>query len=272
MKTILHSYFFNLSNVADREPYVQLIAKLRAEKDRGQWHNAISLPEKGHITSTKPLEVELDTDHAFSNQWNSSAGRVFDWWEGINPQNRLLKFGHYLDLTPEMVAFRKGTFKCKYTGRDFHKDDPMVAVGFNTSHSALGSEYLKEDDLWMLRLLPVYGDPKRGKLTEAEREMLLPLYLEAQSKAAGERDQEAAGKRLLEAQKNRDQAIARAHTEYDGFSWLIERGIPIRNVIYYHHSGVFSFGWQGGYSESVAKIFATKLEGFPFRFEIKAAK
>lgn len=274
MKTKIHTYSFNLANVAEREPYHQLKTRLQAEVKagtRGHCMNAFAMPSKesrNHNALVKAAEqagtLTLETEHLFGNQWNSvEAGRVFDWYEGINPDNRLLKFGHYLDMTPAMLAIRRETLKCGYTGEQF-----PAASGkrFNTSARALGSPYLKEEELHLLRLLPVSDEnARREPLSEAEREELLPLYLAAQTKLRGEIREKQRAEVIAEFQK--DSQLAR--TEYEGKLWLLDHGVNLENCIFYNHTGRFSFGWRKPYGEKAAQAMRDALAGFPFAFDIQ---
>ena len=119
-------------------------------------------------------DIELETSCLFSNQWNTACGkRVFDWYEAIYP-NRKIKEGHYLDITDEMRQIRQTTLVCGYCGKNYPNGKP----GF--CNACLDSEYLKESDLALLRLLPVaLKFPTREPLTDSERATLLPQYVSA---------------------------------------------------------------------------------------------
>lgn len=276
MKTKIHTYFFNLANASEREPYHQLKTRLDAEVKagkRGHCLNVIAMPnneERTHQSLVKAAEaaglLTLETEHLFCNQWNSvEAGRVFDWYEGINHEDRLLKFGHWLEITPEMDAIRRDTLKCGYTGQQFPASSGMA---FNTTARALGSCYLKEEALHLLRLVPVFAENEsnpRAKLTEAEREYLLPLYLAAQTKTQGEA--RAKQRAVVEAEFAKDTELARM--EYEGKLWLLDHGVNLENVIFYTHTARFSFGWRNAYGKAAARAMRKALEGFPFAFDIK---
>lgn len=274
MKTKIHTYFFNLANAPEREPYHQLKTRLNAEVKagrRGHCLNVIAMPgneERNRQSLVKAAEtagsLTLETERLFCNQWNSvEAGRVFDWYEGINHENRLLKFGHWLEITPEMDAIRRDTLKCGYTGHQFPASSGMA---FNTTAQALGSCYLKEEALHLLRLVPIWADDRpRAKLTEAERDYLLPLYLAAQTQSRGDvREKQRAE---VEAEFAKDTELARM--EYEGKLWLLDHGVNLENVIFYTHTARFSFGWRNAYGKAAAQAMRKALDGFPFDFDIK---
>ncbi len=274
MKTKIHTYAFNLNDVTQREPYHQLKARLSAEVKagtRGHCLNVFERPgeeSRKHRLMIRAAEsagtLTLETDCLFSNQWNSvEAGRVFDWYEGINHDNRLLKFGHYLEITPAMVAIRRETLKCGYTGQQF---PASAGMRFNTTAQALGSPYLKEEQLHLLRLLPVCDtDKTRTKLSDAEREELLPLYLAAQTKLRGELREKQRAEVIAEFEKD----SANARTEYEGKLWLLDHGVSLENCIFYNHTGRFSFGWRTPYGAKAAQAMRDALAGFPFAFDIQ---
>lgn len=274
MKTKIHTYAFDLNDAMQREPYCQLKARLNAEikaGTRGHCLNVFDMPgeeSRKHRQMVRDAEqagtLTLETKHLFNNQWNSvEAGRVFDWYEGINPDNRLLKFGHYLEITPAMVAIRRETLKCGYTGQQF---PASAGMSFNTTAQALASPYLKEDKLHLLRLLPVCdADKTRAELTEAEREELLPLYLAAQTKLRGELREKQRAEVTAEFEK--DSRLAR--TEYEGRIWLLDHGVNLENCIFYTHTGRFGFGWRTPYGAKAAQAMREALAGFPFAFDIQ---
>lgn len=270
MKTKLHTYSFNLDKVEDREPYHQLNARLTAEIKAGTRGHKMHAWDPSQSNKRHELtagEITLEPEFLFENQWNADAGRVFDWYEEYmadSTRQRLIKRGHWLEMTPEMVAIRRNTLKCGYTGKQFPADCGKV---FNETPEALGSPYLKESELHLLRLFPVADEHRRQRepLTEAERAYLLPLYIAAQTSR-----KDAVKPDLVAAiNRNYETAESNARAERDGKLWLLERGVPLENVIYYTHTGKFSFGWRTPYGvESHAALLAA-LEGFPFPYEIK---
>lgn len=219
-------------------------------------------------------DVWLDTAHLFSNQWNTHADsptnpntRVFDWHGAYDPRNGRNEYpsGHYLIVTDEMRVIRNNTYKCGYCGKYSSRDDVFCK-------RCLGSEYLSEGDLDLLRLMPVSFDGSRAPLTGEELATLKPLYLAAQLKAADVRTEEerhAVIKKRDAAIKKRDAAIAKAQAECDGMIWLMDNGIKTDNCIYYDHTGVFCFGWRRGLCDDEKAQLTEALADFPAKYELK---
>ena len=216
--------------------------------------------------------VTLETGHVFGNQWNTgptdaseSGHRVFDWYQEYHRLD-WLKQGHYLDITPEMIEVRERVHVCGYCGK---QHDAPTADGF--CGGCLDSQYLKVEDLRLLRLLPAADTFKgdRPTLTDAESADLLPRYTDAQVHGCTERGRE----RLLSLRKkiehDRDAATESATMEADGLLWCLDRGISTDNLIFYSHTNRFCFGWRSGLSDDVAESLRVMLDGFPFEYEIK---
>ena len=220
----------------------------------------------------KTVEVTLETDNLFDNQWNSAEGfRLFNkaQYPHANPNH---KCGYWLEQTPEMVAILTGTAKCGYCG---HKA-PVGEKDF--CDKCLGSPHLSEQDLNLLRMQPieepglretVKSERKRYRkaapLTEQERENLLPRYVEAQTKTLQELSQKA----IFDALKKCERKVKLANMEYDGTVRIAEAGIPLDNLIFYEHTETFCFGWRNGLSDEVKEVLKEKLKDFPYKLELK---
>lgn len=272
MKTILHTYSFDTSKPAEKAAHQTLCDELRKTPGRGSWLKAIGT----HDISAG--EIELETEHLFENQWNSNKGRVFDWFEeSIYNYGRKSPVcrGHYLEITDEMRAIRQTVRKCGYTGKHFGPDYPHA---FNLTGNGLGSPYLKEDELHLLRLLPVCGDwhTKREPLTESEKALLLPLFIEAQKVTAKELNEaEIAEARkqaeglIAEAEEKARKLIEKARIEREGLLWLIDRGMSVKNVIFYSHVPEWCFGWQKPFTGKARETLLESLRDFPFPYDVK---
>lgn len=263
MKTQLHTYRFNLANVEEREPYIQLCNKLKNTPGRGRWMNCISTTRKDCPAG----EVELEESFLFDNQWNTESGfRVFDWYEEFYPQNRLIKDGHYLDITQEMIDIRNNNCVCGYCGEKY----PTGQQEF--CNKCLSSSYLKEDDLPLLRLVPISSkNEKRKPLTEAEREFLMNGFVEGQTNIAKEKQE----KKLAELHADYEKTVRLAKLERDGFLWFIEQGIPVDNCIFYNHTERFCFGWrnrnqaQKSFTGAAREALLAKLARCPFNYDVE---
>lgn len=229
----------------------------------------ISFVPSEHI---KTVEVTLETDNLFDNQWNTAEGfRLFNKAE-YRHRNPNFKCGYWLEQTPEMVAILTGTAKCGYCG---HKA-PVGEKDF--CDKCLGSPHLEEGDLHLLRMHPI-EEPglretvkserqryrKHAPLTEQERETLLPRYVEAQTK--GKR--ELTLKAISDAYKKYARKLILANVEYDGMRCIAKAGIPLDNVIFYEHTETFCFGWRNGLNDEVKEVLKEKLKDFPYKLELK---
>lgn len=271
IKTEMFIYRYDISDDKQREEYKALCESLKAQGK--QCFNVIADSKPNDRTRMRSGTIYIETDCLFSNQWNTSSDspvnpdcRVFDWYEGIYP-NKDIKEGHYTVITDEFRQLLDNVYKCGYCG-SYH----WAQKGLVFCDQCLGSEYLSEDLLHLLRLRPVSMDNKdRAKLSEAEKGYLLPLYVKAQTEGANTR----AGQRLAKQRKdvisNAEKTIDNATIEREGFLWLLDHNINIDNCIYYNHTGKFSFGWRQPVSDSVRDKLLDVISEFPFPYEIKCS-
>lgn len=268
IKTVLHSYQFDTSSKEGQEGYSALCAQLKELDKFCAWGG-----KDLHLSHLSGKTVALETNHLFSNQWDTapvegskSGLRVFDWAENY-PINfrKSVKRGHYLVQTEEMREIRRNTCGCGYCG----KQEP-AQKGYVFCPHCLGSEYLTEKDLFLLRMLPV-GQHKstRPPLTVAEFDYLRPLFLDAQVNGGSDRKAARIAKARADLLKSRDTAVHCAVTEFSGFTWLMDRGIKTDNVIYYGRTDVFCFGWRKPLDSDMLAHFKQVTEGFPFAVEFK---
>jgi hypothetical protein len=291
MKTHIHTYNFDISRPDEAAAYKALCKELGATPGRGEKMVSSSTGE-GHFWFIQQrlsdgAEIELETAHLFENQWNTApivgidtdkGLRVFDWAEDASDRLSLPGFapkdvrrGYYLDITDEMRAIRHDTLKCGYCGAQEN------AAGIDQTRAfcphCRDSEFLKESDLHLTRLRPVdtpFGE-KRAELTDDERAYLLPIYREAQIHGSTAR-----GKARLEAKRARilakaEKEISAANAERDGMLWLMDRRINVENVIYYSHTGRFSFGWRSPLDDGVVDSLLDEITEFPFPYDIITA-
>ena len=202
MRTKIHFYRFNLPE--QKEQWDTLRAFLDEEIGRKNRMKAIGT----HNTPFKEgEEIELSGKHMFSNQWNTvgeKGVRVFDWWQEVNFANgrevRSYVNGHWLEQTNEMRQVREKTLVCGFCG---HREPAAGADKF--CGACLGSHYLGENHLHLLRMLPVAERfPDRPPLTDDERAWLLPKYIQAQTAAGAARDKE-----------RREKEVAKIKLDYD---------------------------------------------------------
>lgn len=214
-------------------------------------------------------EVNLETQHLFDDQWNTVEGlRLFNKVEFVW-SNKGIAEGYYLRQTPEMVAILQGTARCGYCGHQ----TPVGEKDF--CDKCLGSPYLKETELNMLRMKPIElpeyrtkGAKKSSKvkpLTESELAELMPKYVAAQASLRAK--EEAATRKALLRDFEKETSIA--ETKYKGTLWILDAGVSIENMIFYPHENTFTFGWRNPLSEAVKEAITKKLEGFPYTYRFK---
>lgn len=278
MKTTIHTYRFDLRVPSERDKYTELSETLKTTPGRGHW-----MESHGGAMHYQPgqngVELDLETEHLFDNQWNTrpigdakKGLRVFDWAQDYNPHgDPSIKQGHYLDITPEMVAIRAETFRCGYCGKQEPKSKGLVFCPH-----CLDSEYLTSKELHLTRMRACSEGHKykSPELSEAELAERLPLFKAAQTHGNTERGKARIAQRLLEITKERDKAIKLANAEHDGLLWMLDRGINTNNCIFYTHTGRFCFGWRGqnGIDPAVRGELEAALTGFPFEFDIKGER
>lgn len=284
MKTKLHHYYFRLGEPAEAKAWLDLQNQL-LEKGYGpgrmhSWGSTTGPENKNEVE-----EVEIEPKCLFDNQWNTTTDRVFDWYQYYEVNGASLARGHWLELTDEMKAARMQTLKCGYCGKHYGQDiaqlsfapihPPAPASGF--CDACLDSPYLKESELSLLRLRSLAEErDNRGRhvnrppLTKAEREELLPRYIARQTTGTDSRAKAKRDKQRADVLKEYELDTAKATTERDGKLWLWDKGIDLDNVIFYSHTGRFSFGWRSPVSASVESKLLDILSEFPFSYEIKS--
>lgn len=281
--TTMRSYYFDTRKPAEAEAYRELSERLTAQglDCFETWGGGGSHYDARFADG---LTIELETEHLFSNQWNTApiAGirgsglRVFDWAQDYPMHfDARIKRGHYLEQTPEMAAVRTSTLTCGYCG----KHEP-AASGAEFCGACLDSAYLKESDLHLQRLVPAAVRMlKREPLTPAERAVRVPLYVAAQ--VSGDAVRAAAHnvkrrKRVeieyAEDLEKAESVRACAETKRDGFTWLLDRGINTENVIFYNHTGRFGFGWCSPIEGAARLALLEALRTFPFPYDVETKK
>lgn len=286
LSTTLHSYAFDTTTPEGLAAWHEFKAQRQASGAR--IHGPVF--SDGQFRRFLPLDgsaVELETAHLFDNQWNAltptgEGVRVFDWWleaeashhSQISGAPRGMKRGHWLEITPKMIALRRDWLKCGYCGHEKH-----VSQGLTFCPDCIGSEYLKPSDFALTRLAPVAAGSEKGArppLSEDEQAERLALYQDAQREGAKTR----AGAKLAKFRANVEAKAAKAMKDADreraGMLWLLDHdlgGIACDNVIFYNHTGRFSFGWRTPIDDTVAHEIMGQLsdKGFPFPYDVATA-
>lgn len=277
MTTTIHVYRYDISNPKDATAYQALCAKMEAQGTKcfESWGGGGS----HHKPSLDGVQITLETEHIFDNQWNTApipgvtdkGLRVFDWAMDYKDWGRSIKQGHYLDLTPEMVEVRENRLKCGYCGKQYNKRNTPPPPAF--CNQCLGSEYLKENELYLTRVIPVTSKTFTP-LTTDEQATLLPAYHAEQEGKGSERSRKARetyGERL---KKEHDAKVAELTVKYNGLKWLFDHGCSVRlmkNCIYYSHLDTFTFGWSEPLHESSEdmKWLYANMSEFPYTYDLK---
>lgn len=265
IKTVLHVYDYDTNRDAGPAGvWTNLEIALRHTPGRGRIMN--SFCDQTMSAMRAELEtgpVELETGFLFENQWNSSNGlRLFDWFLEAVPGKPNIKRGHYLDITPEMIRIRRETYSCNYCGAMV----PEAQIGNGLHTDCLGNVYLKESELLLVRLIRICDQWKKplALLSEQERAWVLPIYLKAQMEASAAAREKQRAAVLAEFEKDSNAATV----ERDGFLWLLDHGLQTENVIFYSHTGKFSFGWRSKYTGEAREVLLAALARFPFPYDV----
>ncbi len=267
LKTTLHRYNFNVSDPTQAKEYKALCGRLKASGVRFfNVLNVLSMPgdSKGP-EGPEAGPIELETAHLFADQWSSACGfRVFDWYEGIVP-NKDIKKGHWLEQTPDMEETRRNTHVCGFCG-----NQQSAAKGYVFCDRCLDSSYLKETELHLTRMLSTaLFMPIREPLTDAERDNLLPQYIERQTTGTTSRNAAKLRKQRKAIEDKKTKAIETATDEHSGLLWLMDHGISVDNVIYYSHTQRFCFGWRSPIGPELHSHLLAVLVEFPHDYDIK---
>lgn len=273
MKTTIHYYCLSTSTPEGKAAYAAMVHEIEANAPEARGHWMKCLGGNHYLNHEKDTEeVEIETACIFENQWNTTEARVFDWYEeaifnGYGHENKTTKRGHWLEITPEMATARRDTHKCGYCGAHYgpyHK--PIPEGGFCLA--CLDSPYLKENELHLLRLLPLVGHQKRAELTTEERAALMPQYVSRQTTGNGSRAKAKRDKQRARVLDKFEAEMANALTERDGMLWSWERGYDLENILFYSHTQRFGFGWRSPLSAAIVSKLLDDITEFPFQYTI----
>lgn len=277
LETILHAYCFNIRKPEEKAAY----ASLRRDLSAAGLRCFCTHGSGSHYRPDLAGPVTLETKHLFANQWNTApipcakdkavaekGARVFDWAEDYNSQLGAppdIKRGHWLEQTAEMREIRRNTVVCGYCGAQ----EP-AAKGYVFCPHCLDSVYLKETDLFLLRMRAVDDTSARPPLTQAEAEHLIPLYRKAQVEGSTARGRARAAKVRLDAEADYERAIENAEAKRAGKLWLCDRAPGLlENWIYYVHTGRSCFGWRRAFAPAEADRIRALLTDFPGAYDVK---
>jgi hypothetical protein len=236
MKTQLIEYYFTLPE--DRTAYGETIKQI----------------EMGGVPTLSGQEVELDTKHIFSDQWNTTDGRrVFDH-HVENVPNERIKSGHYLVITEEMKRIRRETFQCGFCGAQYKHEGYCTACR--------GNEYLTPEHYHLLQL-------KDCTTRNHERDTLPAVVLAAVAKEQAEATRARRELRALRLRQQADKTIRSTNLRCKAETWVLKNtNIDTHNMIMYKE-GVFTFGWRTPLSDKEEWALRGQLKKFPYTFEVK---
>lgn len=260
ISTVLHYYRFDLSDVKQKEKYIEHCNRLRGLGLT--MFDSISPNHSSFYSQLiKPLDnttVQLETKFLFDNQWNTAPTktsdkglRVFDWAEAIYP-NRSIKEGMWLEPTSEMEEIRKNTCKCGYCGKNYYKPYQEWCT------ACLGSEYLTVNELHLLQLQPIKGSKKPKMVVDQE---LHEQYHQIQ-KIERVKRLEKRKKDFLESKRREMESH---QFEYEVFKVLVDAGLNFENIIYYSHSNEFCFGWRTPLTKDEQSKISETLNSINFK-------
>jgi hypothetical protein len=236
IKVTLEKYRFNINNKSELLKYNEMV---KVATDLGHDRNqTLSVQVKSGWLDSLPIKQTIETDFLFSDQFNTVEGfRIYLWSEIIYP-NRDIKEGYYLtgDID-ELLAAQKNQLSCGYCG----KRHDAREIDYKFCKDCLHSEYLTQDCLHLLRLMPVDKfNPKRPK--EITKELQAEFNNRAHQMYLNNR------KRLkLKAQKLlQDDAVKRESDRYETElqAALMFGGLEVGNLIYYNHTKKWVYGWR----------------------------
>jgi hypothetical protein len=204
-------------------------------------------------------EFILESDFLFDNQLNTETMRLFDWREiskhSLGSNYYLTNaVGYYIDFDSKLKLddLRNKRFKCGYCEHQTNEINKPTYCD-----KCLGSEYLKESDLFLTILLPVSQD-------DSSKRKELHSKLGDRNKAFKIAQENAIEQRaILEIERRKKQAkalreklkeeIKLKNYEVEIQACLLENNLPIDDIIFYSHTQSWSYGWRSS-SETKMKF------------------
>jgi hypothetical protein len=246
---------FNSYNA--RKPVEDFVDKVRALVGR-----------RVNATGMTSGQVTLETEHLFDNQWNGESLRLFNWAECVY-SNRNIREGYYLEQTAEMRYVLANTLKCGYCG----KMEPAAPSTPAFCPHCIDSEYLKESELNLTRLVPVLDTSKpRAELSDAERDAMLPIYRDAQIHGATERGKARIAKQRDHIEREYESTVAHALEKRNAARWIMAHCPQmLDNWIFYTHTGKHCFGWRTKLSAAEVSAILDVVNEFPYGYTLECA-
>lgn len=162
IETEIKHYWFDISKPEEAEQWKQL---KQARKAAGaKLFEAIGAENFKYWECLRLLKtVHLETNYVFDNQWNSSAGRLFDFYCGIVP-NKKIKRGYYLELTEEHKKARepkKYPVVVRYKGEVIGRETVEAINTGEASNIMYSKCFVEGMDIW--QYTTTVHSPRKGK-------------------------------------------------------------------------------------------------------------
>jgi hypothetical protein len=277
IKTDIFYYRFNISDPKERKQYKQECIKAKSlsgfkEPDTLHYINfAYSQKAKDNLrefmAKIKTYKtITIETKYLYNNQFNTKEGFRGWYWREMIYENPNIKEGYYIVNPQELKDLLNNTFSCGFCGKQYTKEQHKTLSFCN---SCLDSEYLKQEELFLLRLKAISDKSERLPLNDCDKAVLTETYKGSQIFGNNKRGKDrlkALRDRLL---KDKQKAIKDINKKYNGFIWCLDNGIKTDNLIYYNHTDIFSFGWRDRLTFEQEQELKGLLKYFPYNYEIK---
>lgn len=278
IKARIFTYSFDISNKVEHEQYLR---ELETAKRLSGWN----VPDKLHYISFCSISemnkikefldklrslvfIHIETEYLFNNQFNTKEGfRLWSWRE-YEYENKNIKRGYYIETPQKYLDLLNNTFVCGFCGKQYtRKEKENKDLTF--CDSCLDSEYLKEDELFLLRLKRINDKTPRLSLSDCDKKVLKLAYENAQVFGNSIKGKARNKALRVKLKANLNKTIKDARTEYAGFIWCLNHNINTENLIYYNHTKTFCFGWKNKLDFELEQKLKEQLKNFPFNYEIK---
>jgi len=277
IKAKIYFYRYDISKKDEKKAYLK---EMEIAKELSKWDKPNTLH---HINFTwesnkafmdklkKNKYIHIETEHLFSNQFNTKEGfRLWNWRENIF-LNKDIKEGYYIDMPKEYFNLLENTFSCGYCGKQYSKEEKLKK-DLSFCNSCLGSEYLKEEDLFLLRLKRINDETQRLPLNDCDNEVLIDTNIKEFERLNKIRKVKKIKRLKAELIRDKQKTILKANEEYNGFMWCLNNGIETDNLIYYNHTKTFTFGWRDKLTFKEEQKLKEQLKEFPYKYELKTGE
>lgn len=261
MKAAIKYFRLNLEKSEDLKMWAKL------QKEHNFWRNEdqkqnmceqkrMSQEYGDKIKALDGKTVEIDTKHLFANQFNTVCGlRMHPSYQWVFFNKKIISC-YVVTLPKEYKTLLNNTLQCGYCGKQYHTND--LNHNDNYCNSCLGSEYLKTDQLYMLKLQAISDKTNRTEPTEPTEQFkaIKKVHKVLQKDF---RLKKQAKRFASDLEKNKTERID-IIKQNEVFTILLKNYIDIENCIFYSHKKVFSFGWRSSLSMLQSETISAKIE------------